>query len=187
MLNYKLKNKKGAAILLIVSIAFIISIIIFINLNLDKTPGPKTNYLGEVHFEIFDHYMRGEEILLYLDLAAEYSAKNSLNQEFIEDFKIEFAKKFKKYLELFNQRYANEIKNENLTIEDFEIKINGKNLILKSKKELPIYVYETRIEINGKGSEQVVQNLNYKINPSINLEIEGLDKLKLKPTIVSLR
>ncbi|MEA3378396.1 MAG: hypothetical protein U9Q69_02030 [Nanoarchaeota archaeon] len=177
-------NKKGAAVLLLSSLAFLIAIIIFTHTETNDRPGPNVEYIGQIEFEHFKHYSRGEEVLLFLDLSAKYSAEK-VKAEYKDEFIVKFKGEFEKYLKLFNKRYSNEMDNAELKLENYTYQIIGDKLILKSKVLLPIKDFESiTIDVAGKGTNSIKDKLSYKINPSVTIKI---NPLKTKPASIPLR
>jgi hypothetical protein len=166
-----LMKKKGVAILLMSSIAFFIAILIFANVSVNKMPGPKSEYIGEIQLEIFEQYGLGENFLFYLEMAAEKTAKSikitpdMTKEDYIKEFKSIFAK----HLDNF-ENIVIDFTHINLTIDDYEIKIQGSKLFVNSKVNLRV--------LNERTPWYIKSQMEYKIDPSFVVKIEDLKKLK---------
>lgn len=92
-------NKKAVAILLISAVGFLIAAVAFYSYGYRNIPGGEvTYYLGSSSMKVFHTYNKAESMLLYIDLAAERSAKKSSSKE-------EFLIEFDKYLSTFNTEH----------------------------------------------------------------------------------
>ncbi|MFH1455324.1 MAG: hypothetical protein ABIF40_00030 [archaeon] len=104
-------NKKGTVVLLIISIAFLFSIILFFTSLGDARPGD-VQYLGETQVEIYNVYQDAEEYLTYIERGAQLALQKSYSSSTLEDdFKLEF----KKYLVKANNNYEQGIELKHYT------------------------------------------------------------------------
>jgi len=104
-------NKKGTVVLLIISVAFLFSIILFFTSLGDARPGD-VQYLGETQVEIYNVYQDAEQYLTYIERGAQLALQKSYSSSTLEDdFKLEFDK----YLVRANQNYEQKIQLEHYT------------------------------------------------------------------------
>lgn len=105
-------SKRGVAILLLSSIGFLVAVILFFS-TVDKLQvvGNST-FLGETQAQVLEAYLKGEQLLVFLETAARLSS----GQE-------DFAYAFSSYLDK-----ANHIFGVDMGIEDFEFEQAGDSL-----------------------------------------------------------
>jgi len=188
------KNKKAMLILLMSSIAFLIAAILFFKVGNKINVGPKVDFIGHTQYKIFDYYGSGEEMLLYLDIAAKESAGIVWQKGMSEtQFIILFKPVFNKYLENFNKKFPR--KEFNLSVDNYTISVKDKKLILTTDKRLQV----ARTNLVHSDDANLESGIKYKINPSIsiilkeNIEPTKVEAPKLEtvtlpsPSTVSLR
>ena len=125
-------KRKSTVILLIVSFAFLTSMIIFYSTANMQIPGGKEKkHVGVKGIEIFKSYYQGEEILYFLDLAAKYSYNKAKKSENIEEI---FENELSKYLKKMNEIYGTDLK-----IDDFDIEFKKNETIGICLKKITIY------------------------------------------------
>lgn len=151
-------NKKGAGLLIIASVGFLLAIIIFYTYGSKQLPGGEVSYLGESEVNAFAAYTDGEKQLLYIDIAAEKSirealkeasegnAAEKLNNIAMDNFKAKFGTRLKN----FNKAY-----NANITIEDYEFTLGKESLKGICVKEINI----------------TSERIDYRFSPSFRIKL----------------
>ena len=179
----KIQSKKGAVILLISSLAFLMTVFLLANYQL------KAEFLGQKQADLLDIASKGENALLYIDQMAEISlaetwkSKYGRQQPYIfsescqesitvfnacsSDFKKAFESIFVKNMIVFNEIYKQDLKYKyfNIDVTPYGIKDSFEGL-----------------DVKGTATEKIIikqDGIKYGITPNfhIRLSIEELDLL----------
>ena len=185
----KIKSKKGAVILTMSALAFLLTVFLIANYQV------KTSEQGKRQAELLDIAEQGENALFYIDqmvrlsLAETWVSKSGREGKYVisegcvdidfsckSDFEGVFEFKFIKNLNIFNKVYKQDLKylkkDEKGESSNFEIVIKS-----YGARELE------GLEIIGKSNKKIVienKNMKYSILPNfhIKLSIEELNLLK---------
>jgi hypothetical protein len=160
-----LTNKKATIFLTFVSIFILIALLLFYSSHGTGTVF-KTGK-GELQLETLKTYQQAEKAMLYIDLAAKYSADKTvedLNKQLTQDSKKKevydlFSDNFNKYMDEYIDKYTDEELDK-----EGEIIMPKNNYELLFKENHLIGIATQNIKINKK-------NINYSIKPSFNIEL----------------
>ncbi len=160
------KNKKAKIFLTFVSIFILVALLFFYG-NYGTGTVFKTGK-GELQLETLKIYQQAEKAMLYIDLAAKYSAEktiNDLDKELPKDTTKKeiyalFSDKFNNYMDEYIEKY----KDEELE-KDGEIIIPKNNYDLLFKESRLIGIATQNIKINK-------ENINYSVKPSFKIEFK---------------
>jgi len=185
MFQFKMKSKKGAVLLLMSSLAFLITVFLLANYQL------KAEFLGQKQAGLLNIAGKGENALLYIDQMAKLSLAETWGGQYgrvqpyvfsetcrksvtifnacASDFKERFKTVFTKNLAVFNQIY-----NQDFKYEDFNIEITpyGDEDVLEG------------LDVKGVTDKAIIlqeDNIKYKIKPNFRIfrvSVEELDLLK---------
>lgn len=91
----KKMTKKAFVVLLISTIAFLVSLMLFYATAPNFKPGQQTKYLGETEINIYKTYQEAEVVLFYIERSAIESARKA---ETSTNFEQDFKKYFDEYM-----------------------------------------------------------------------------------------
>jgi len=161
------KNKKATIFLTFVSIFILIAILFFYS-----NYGTKEEFVaknpGKLQLEILKTYQQAEKAMLYIDLAAKYSANKTIenlecNEENCEMTKKEiydvFSTEFNKYMDEYIEKYK-----------DDELEKSGEIIIPKNNYGL-LFKENHLIGIAAENLKINKENINYSVKPSFNIYI----------------
>ena len=161
------KNKKATIFLTFVSIFILIAILFFYS-----NYGTKEEFVaknpGKLQLEILKTYQQAEKAMLYIDLAAKYSANKTIenlecNEENCEMTKKEiydvFSTEFNKYMDEYIEKYK-----------DDELEKSGEIIIPKNNYDL-LFKENHLIGIAAENLKINKENINYSVKPSFNIYI----------------
>lgn len=161
-----LKSKKAMFVLLVSSIAFLISTI-FLFANIEETRAGKDRFFGETSIDIVYMYYDAESTLLFIDYAAKYSLEHALRTIegpiHISELGQRFDLKFKEYLAMFNN-----IHKTNLTLESYEFE----HFIDEEKKEFNL-IGISKQTISSKYKED---DITYKFKPNFHVKLKNFTR-----------
>jgi hypothetical protein len=121
-------NKKAAAPMIIgCALVFIVATFLFYtHYDEKRTPGNNEYFIGEEQFKVIKTYEEGEEILNFLEIAAQLSTTKA--SEDPGNFDSSFLDQFELYLNSCNSLYGTSIKKDDFTITF----VNSNEILVKS-------------------------------------------------------
>jgi len=66
-------NRKAVAVLTLSSFAFLVAVIMLFSSKINLNPGPNTGLSRQTEIHVFNTYINGEKLLLYMDMAGRMS------------------------------------------------------------------------------------------------------------------